>query len=122
MIRRLLTWFSVGSCQEHADGYICFVCRFLGAKRERTAMPPRAASVAAAQPVHHCLWSSQPDLLIACDHSWTTPKWGNAQIGVEGVYSTDDGRLYSFDESLTTCTECLETLSDPVKRERAGNP
>lgn len=74
-------------------------------------------------PVHVCLWSGQPDLLIACDHSWTTPKWGDATTGIEDVFWTDDGRLYTFDEeNLTNCAKCLETLADPEKRTKAGTP
>jgi hypothetical protein len=72
--------------------------------------------------VHVCLWSSQPDILIACDHSWTTPKWDDAGTAEPDVFLTDDGRRCTFDESLTTCVACLATLSDPEKREKAGTP
>ena len=74
-------------------------------------------------PVHACLWSQQPDILIACDHSWTTPKWGDAKTSIDDVFWTDDGRLYTFDEEkLTTCAACLATLTDPEKRRKAGTP
>ncbi len=72
--------------------------------------------------VHVCLWSGQPDLLIACDHSWATPKWDEAKTAAPDVFLTDDGRLYTFEEALTTCPACLATLADPAKREKAGTP
>lgn len=75
-----------------------------------------------SKPIHICLWSSQPDILIACDHSWTTPKWGDSSTGIEDVYFTDDGRMYTFDDPKTTCTKCLEILADPEKRQKAGTP
>lgn len=75
-----------------------------------------------AGPVHVCLWSSQPDILIACDHSWTTPKWADASTKTEEVYWTADARLYTFDENRTTCDACLATLADPEKRQKAGTP
>lgn len=75
-----------------------------------------------ADVIHVCLWSSQPDILIACDHSWTTPKWGDAKTGTDDVFWTDDGRRYTFDENLTNCAKCLETLADPEKRMKAGTP
>lgn len=74
------------------------------------------------QDVHLCLWSSQPDILIACDHSWTTPKWGPKQPLPDNIYYADDGRMYTFDEELTTCKACQETAADPVKRAAAGTP
>jgi hypothetical protein len=60
------------------------------------------------KPIHICLWSSQPDILIECDKSWTTPSWAKHQdILPENIYYSSDDRLYSFDEELVTCEKCL---------------
>lgn len=71
--------------------------------------------------VHLCLWSSQPDLYIACDLSWTTPAWKQPELP-EGVHLANDRRLYTFEEEKTTCQACRETAADPAKRHRAGHP
>jgi hypothetical protein len=120
MIRWLRARLGLAPSQHHGDGFVCFVCRYLGARSPRAAATK--VVVSPTQPVHICLWSSHPDLLLACDHSWTTPKWGSAETDVPDVYCTDDGRLYTFDDSHTTCSSCLEALADPVKREQAGTP
>ena len=32
MIRWLLSRLFIARCQDHGDGYVCFVCRLLGAR------------------------------------------------------------------------------------------
>jgi hypothetical protein len=61
------------------------------------------------QEVHLCCYSSQPNIQIACDLSFTTPAWnGGTEDGEdESVYRSDDGRLYTFDHDRTTCKACL---------------
>ena len=59
--------------------------------------------------VHLCNYSSQPDIQIWCDDSWSEPAW-NATSGLTDnpkVYESDDGRLYTFDLGETTCAKCL---------------
>lgn len=71
--------------------------------------PPSIALLAAlrlGETVHFCNWSGQPDLHIACGEPWTTPRWEGAATAIEGVYWSDDGRLYSFERGKTTCATC----------------
>ena len=59
--------------------------------------------------VHSCCYSSHNSLQIACDQSWTTAKWGPPgceQSGIEGVFVSDDDRLYTFRSELVTCIGC----------------
>jgi len=95
---------------------------------EWTEGPPKPPLPAGfTEPVHVSLWSAQPDILIACDHSWTTPAWGQrtadeSALFARGVYKADDGRFYTFDEAETTCSTCRSVLGDPVLRQKAGTP
>ena len=62
------------------------------------------------KPVHCCCYSSHSSLQILCDQSWTEPMWGTDEdkyTGIDGVYLADDSRLYTFDEHLVTCKDCL---------------
>lgn len=56
--------------------------------------------------VHLVEYASQPDLLILCDQTWTTPAWGDPMTSAPSVYRADDGRLYAFDRALVTCDRC----------------
>jgi hypothetical protein len=58
--------------------------------------------------VHLSDYASQPDVRILCDGSWTTPAWGptSGMTETEGVYESDDNRLYTFDKDKTTCPKC----------------
>lgn len=58
--------------------------------------------------IHLCDYASQPSIQILCDQSWTTPNWGpgGGKTSTEGVYESDDGRLYTFNPELMTCPAC----------------
>lgn len=62
--------------------------------------------------IHLCDWSSQPDIHIYCDDSWTGPAWGPIEkiIIQPGVYLSDDDRLYCFDAKLVSCKACLDKM------------
>lgn len=70
--------------------------------------------------VHMVDYASQPDLQIRCDQSWTTPAWDGFKPGgvkkwglPEGVYKTDDGRNYTFEEDKITCPKCKKAPPEP---------
>lgn len=71
---------------------------------------PEPAPKPAPEAVHRCDWASQPDLHIACGKPWAVPAWKTATTDphtpTEGVYRTDDGRLYTFDAHKVTCETC----------------
>lgn len=61
--------------------------------------------------VHLCCYSSHNSIQIDCDQSWTTAKWGSEEetaTGIEGVYLSDDDRLYTFSQSKVTCAKCKD--------------
>ncbi len=61
--------------------------------------------------VHLCDWSSQPDIHIVCDDSWTTPAWDEPRVRLPAdVYVSDDRRLYTFEERLVTCPACNKAV------------
>ena len=62
-----------------------------------------------SDPVHYSDWAQQPDIGLACGERWTTPKWGAQRSNDTdvGIYESDDGRLYAFDEEKVTCPACL---------------
>lgn len=62
--------------------------------------------------VHYVAFSSQPDIQICCDGSWTTPEWTQPPNLNQGVYLACCGRLYCFDTNSVTCSECLENLHE----------
>ena len=69
--------------------------------------------------VHHCDWSSQPDLHIHCDDSWTTPLWGTpsamqAALERREIFVTEDDRYYTFDDDKVTCKACLAKMKTQV--------
>jgi hypothetical protein len=80
--------------------------------------------------IHYCGYSSQPDIRICCDNSWTTPAWakeGNPEPPEKDVHLADDMRFYTFDENRVTCKTCkrmrremcpacgLATMDHPVE-------
>lgn len=63
-------------------------------------------------PVHLVKYASQPDLQFACDGTWDTPAYkafakGYVSPHPAGVYEAAGGRLYTFDEKLATCPDCV---------------
>jgi hypothetical protein len=60
--------------------------------------------------IHLCNYASQPSIQIACDGSWTEPAWDERSglTDIEGVYRSDDNRLYTFVEEKTTCPHCIK--------------
>lgn len=57
--------------------------------------------------VHLCDWSGHNSLHIKCDDSWTTAPWDEVRAKLpEGVYASDDRRLYTFDSAKVTCPGC----------------
>lgn len=75
--------------------------------------PPRTGLT--TKPIHLSDFASQPDIRIACDQSWTTPKWGSEEskwTGIPNVHMADDDRLYTFRVALVTCEKCI---SQPPK-------
>lgn len=63
--------------------------------------------------VHYCDWSSQPDIHILCDGSWTEPAWENGPpsalqriLNRREIYQAEDERYYTFEESTVTCKKC----------------
>lgn len=70
----------------------------------------REASTHDGETVHLCDWSGQPDLHIACGEPWAVPAWEtestSSRTSTEGVYRTDDGRLYTFERAKATCETC----------------
>ena len=87
-------------------------------------MPDDGAAMSAL--VHWSDWAQQPDIRIACDQSYTTPKWGprSGLTDVANVYEADDGRLYTFTggmrEGLATCPRCRDLAADTLEREGKG--
>jgi hypothetical protein len=67
--------------------------------------------------IHLCDYASQPSIQISCDQTWTTPKWGpsGGKTSTEGVYETDDDRLYTFERSKATCPLCIAEPVDGVE-------
>lgn len=66
--------------------------------------------------IHYCDWSSQPDIHIMCDGTWSQPMWGpegENPIGAEGVYKTDSGHLYTFTIEKVTCPTCVAKSFNP---------
>jgi hypothetical protein len=63
----------------------------------------------ATKAVHHSDYSSQPDVRISCDQSFTTPKWSHrgGETNMPEIYQADDGRFYTFDPTKATCPSCL---------------
>lgn len=66
--------------------------------------------------VHFSDYSSQPDIHILCDDTWTTPSWGRQtmiQRALERreIYRSDDERYYAFDEEKVSCKECKEKIA-----------
>ena len=56
--------------------------------------------------IHISKESSQPHIHIECDDSWTTPSF-NKGVGIfSGIYKTQDGRLYTFEDDKVTCEKC----------------
>lgn len=69
------------------------------------------------QIVHYCCYSSQPDIQIACDESWDTPKIPTPAGLPPNVYMLMDGRLYTFEKKLNDsyykfmmCEDCVEYI------------
>lgn len=60
--------------------------------------------------VHLCDWSSQPDIRIACDQSWTTPRIEHFDTTGEKVFRAVGGRLYTFENEFVTCPKCKEKI------------
>lgn len=93
-----------------ADGGHCYMFREepRGACAQRNV--EQAKEEPKPEPVHLCDWSSQPDLHIACGEPWAVPAWKTAttdpHTSTEGVYRTDDGRLYAFERDMATCEAC----------------
>jgi len=54
--------------------------------------------------VHGVKWAGQPDLQVLCTDEWTTPRWGQRQVGP--VHEADNGQLYTFDLARVTCAAC----------------
>jgi hypothetical protein len=90
-------------------------------ERQRLAAEAKAAEMRASliealdaerakrlEPVHLSDWAQQPDIRIACDQSYTTPKW-NQSVDGTGVYLTEDGRRYAFEREHATCPGCIES-------------
>lgn len=51
-------------------------------------------------------------IIVACDSTEETPKWGGQPAGLPaGVSLRDDGRYYARAEALVTCAACLEWLA-----------
>lgn len=67
--------------------------------------------------VHRVDWAQQPSIHIACDGTWSTPRWGGKEARVVeffgdeigGIAQADSGHVYSFDEARITCPICLES-------------
>jgi len=83
------------------------LCR-VGKIRHRCKMKRRNKIV-----IHNVSYASQPDLLIDCDQTWTTPAWGacdwsepNVTVP-NGVFKTLDKRYYTFDDHKVTCEACI---------------
>lgn len=55
--------------------------------------------------VHLVLYASQPNLLIECDESVTSPSW-KQERKIESVFTTIEGRYYTFDRDKVTCEKC----------------
>jgi len=65
--------------------------------------------------VHWCDYSSQPEIRIACTQEWTTPTWSpNHESLPEHVHEEDNGRLYTFEETLVSCPVCKNMLTTEI--------
>lgn len=57
--------------------------------------------------VHYCNWANQPYVQIMC--SGVNEYASKSKLPV-GIYETDDGSLYTFEEEKVTCEACKKTL------------
>jgi hypothetical protein len=75
--------------------------------------PYREGRDRAIRLIHLSNYSDNRSIQIYCDGSYTEPKWGpkSGLTDVEGVYESDDERLYTFDRSKVTCPKCQENES-----------
>lgn len=55
--------------------------------------------------VHLCTFATQPKVMLACGGE-ATPVWPADSKEDCGVYAVEDGRKYTFDPKLCTCTLC----------------
>jgi hypothetical protein len=78
-------------------------------KRKALTEAMKTAEKSDKKPVHMVDYSSQPDLRVRCDGSWTTPKFPQPEGLSGGVYGTADDRLYTFSEEKVTCELCIAT-------------
>lgn len=65
--------------------------------------------------VHLSDYSSQPDIHILCDNTWTTPAWGpestlQKSLAKRDIFLGDDDRYYTFDPEHVTCKQCLAKM------------
>lgn len=77
-------------------------------RKELTAAVKKAEEEGGPLVVHMVDYASQPDLLIRCDRSWTTPDLKGPALP-RYVYKAMNGRYYTFDDKYVTCKLCLET-------------
>ncbi|MCF1193355.1 hypothetical protein LRR18_17330, partial [Mangrovimonas sp. AS39] len=64
--------------------------------------------------VHGTGWCGQPEITILCSNASTTPAYISQEggyLGMEDIYLADNSNLYTFNEELITCKECLEKLA-----------
>lgn len=60
--------------------------------------------------VHICIWSSQPDIWIACGR-WTTPAWWKPRPKLpRDIYWDDDRKKYTFEKELGNCEACKKAI------------
>lgn len=77
--------------------------------------------------VHWCDFAQQPDIHIACDDTWSTPRWGGHEKHVDAEFEkkfcqADTGHVYVWgndpEQENITCPECKKLYETHLEKQR----